>query len=173
VRAGSCSETAPPPASGPYSVEAVNEGALAAAQDVARDLLGPDLDATLAGSSEASRCQSSVLAAARRCQNARFDQFRSCRSRQGSGTLADDPRRCFPEGLEAPGACGAESGPLRSAIEEACSAESLDLRAAFPGCGTDDPDGLAACVAWSLECRQCRALDRLHGYFGQCYTCPD
>ena len=64
--------------------------------------------------------------------------------------------------------CAADSSRLRAAIDRRCWVGGVDLGAAFPGCDSSDPSGLASCLDARAECELCRAVNDADGLSKDC-----
>ncbi|MFI5316326.1 MAG: PQQ-dependent sugar dehydrogenase [Myxococcota bacterium] len=149
-----------------------NAAALAADLDLAHDVLGDSLDAAIAPKAsqrDTAGCQKSVLAALDGCQRTRRAEFLRCKKaglKAESLLQSSDLAACLDTDPKAriAKACDPATGKLAlKAIAKSCTAKSVDLTAAFPGCtglaGPADAPGLASCLAAAGSCRTCQLFN--------------
>jgi cysteine-rich repeat protein len=142
----------------------INDFAIQNENDLIHDVFGADLDvaiATIVENRDRSRCQQAVTRVALKCRNNKLAEFNSCKKKGlrkvtitdaaslRSSCLGTDSR------LRVARACDPVVGRVRRVIHGRCG--GLDLAAAFPGCNTNDPTTLAACIDSYVECRVCLA----------------
>jgi hypothetical protein len=154
-----------PPDFGPLDADTVNEAAVAAELATLSELFGPNLDAALvrqADDKSAAKCQQAVVKAVHKCQSTQIKEFNRCKKtvlKKGGATSSEVLARCLgvdPKGRVAK-KCDPVSGPLTTKVlPRACG--TVDLSAAFPGCGTADPGELASCLDEAIACRVCLGL---------------
>lgn len=166
-----------PPEVGYAGADVGMDASLAAELGLAKDVLGQSLDLapiSPAVSRNAYGCQRSVLAALASCQSARRGEFLRCKKgglRDGSFTTSENLAMCLDDdpALRVSRACDPAGVRLRTrVIEAACVKKGVTLSQAFPGCGTDDPDALAQCLATSSQCRTCELFDAADGLGTDC-----
>jgi glucose/arabinose dehydrogenase len=176
VAASECQDEQP---FGFVGAAAAVSAAVGSERELAHAVFGPDLDAALADASEAKdthRCQRKVQRALETCQKARRAAFLRCKKeglRDGSiGSLAQlaacldaDPKGRIEK------ACDASGGRPARAISRSC--EGVDLGAAFPGCASGTPGGLAACLESAGRCRSCRLFDAVDALGANCELYDD
>src|SRR5262245_45723146 len=169
----------------PYGVTdppTVQAAALEMNLSILHDLFGSDLDAAIvreAIDQEAAKCQRSVGKRAGKCAGAMLKAFNDCKGRGLKDKLApfdgpDDLAACLgadPKNKIAK-LCDLQGGGtvdgIRKALDKKCPAKQVDLAAALPGCGLDDPEQSHACIAAAVQCRVCLALDRADGLARDC-----
>ncbi len=116
------------------------------------------------GDRRAARCQIATTRAAQRCRKTIESEFAHCASaglndRSGTaGTLpgfdsASNLARCFKDTARITQNCG---NSLRRIIDRACKTSSLQVL--IPGCFSEDPDSLQACLQRNGRCAACRGL---------------
>jgi hypothetical protein len=145
-----------------------NDAAMQLEVDVVGDIFGPDLDAALAMMSadkDAARCQSGVVNSVNRCQREMLKAFNHCKKNGLKNAIlhtAADLEGCIgadPRGVVAR-ACDATTGTLATRVlPRKCTSRGVDLSDAFPGCGTDAPEGVSMCVEASVACEVCAAIN--------------
>jgi glucose/arabinose dehydrogenase len=144
-----------PPEVGPFDPVAVNATAASAPRDLLHDVLGPDLDASLADAGSAPglwKCQEAVVRALQSCTAVRLKQFARCAKQALAddrpdteqlleACMDDDPRGVVER------ACDAALGRIASRVlPRTCVKRGADLSDAFPGCASDDPIAVATCL---------------------------
>ncbi|MDX2166279.1 MAG: hypothetical protein SF182_04425 [Deltaproteobacteria bacterium] len=135
------------------SAAAVNAAGAEAAPQLARGLLGRELDAALRGDPGVARCQRDVLDRALRCSARALHRYVRCAATFGDG--AADPTvlvacKPLPDGAN----CDAR---LANAIARSCAGQ--DLAALFPGCAGD----LGACARAHAERSASQAVNAAAG----------
>jgi hypothetical protein len=171
---------------GPTDPNAVNRAAVSAGISLVHGVFGDDLRAAILPSTDrrGSKCQRLVAKAVAKCLEAKLAEFNRCKKRglDGSAILPEanlpfnDPNDialCMghdPRGKIAR-ACDPRVGGIKKAIGARCFASNL--AAAFPGCGTTEPDELAECLDEIVECRVCGALNEADGLFRDCDELDD
>jgi hypothetical protein len=83
-----------------------------------------------------------------------------------AGCLAADPKGKLA-------AQCAASGALASKVLPACTADAVDLAAAFPGCAEADAGAFAACAERAGRCRACVAFDAADALSTDCDSFDD
>lgn len=172
-----------PPDFGPANAEVVIQVALETERTLVRQVFGSDLDATIvteAVDPQTSKCQQRVFEAVMRCERAQLREFNRCKSKglkDGWVGNAGSLERCFV-GLDVPvlrirRSCARETGTIRRRIDTRCVAEGVDLAVAFPGCGSNDPAEVAACLKHRAACRACVALNQADGLAHDCDASDD
>jgi glucose/arabinose dehydrogenase len=171
-----------PPLVGPEDAAAVNATAAQTPGDLLHDAFGPDLDAATASkAAEPARwkCQTDVVRGLERCLAGRLKEFGRC----AKDDLGDDQpdtdallALCMerdPKGRVAK-LCDAAVGKLGAkVIPKSCVAKGADLSDSFPGCASDDPATVAACLERSSACRVCLALDQAGDLDADCDAIDD
>jgi hypothetical protein len=168
-----CSEM--PPDFGPLDADVVNDAAEETERATLPELFGADLDAALvrqADDRSAAKCQQAVVKAVYKCQGAQIEAFNGCKEtalKRGGATSPEVLARCL--GVDADGKvakeCDPLSGPLATKVlPRTCG--GVDLLAAFPGCGTADPGGLASCLDEAVACGVCLGLSEADGLGADC-----
>jgi glucose/arabinose dehydrogenase len=158
---------------------AAASAAVGSERELAHAVFGPDLDAALAGASDAKethRCQRKVQRALETCQKARRAAFLRCKKeglRDGSIASLAELAACLdadPRGrIER--ACDADEGRLARAVSRGC--EGVALGAAFPGCASDAPGELGTCLERASRCRSCRLFDAVDALGANCERYDD
>ncbi|HVH05245.1 MAG TPA: hypothetical protein VNE71_04510 [Myxococcota bacterium] len=152
----------------PYGVtDAAVVGATggAAAADLARDLLGADLDLAVlleSAGKDAARCQQLAAREASACAAARLREFGRCVRaglKDGSAPFdgAADLAGCFGADPKGAVAKRCEQTPA-SRLAKRCTAKGVDLAQALPACNAADAAGAVACLDRAAACRACRAV---------------
>jgi hypothetical protein len=173
-----CAET--PPDFGPLDADTINGAAVAAEGATLSELFGPDLDAALVRQEDdksAAKCQQAVVKAVHKCQSTQIKEFNRCKKtvlRKGGVTSADGLARClaFDPKNRIAKKCDPVLGPLiTKVLPRTCG--TVDLSAAFPGCGTADPGELASCVDEAVACQVCIGLNEADGLDEDCDLLDD
>ncbi|MFQ5515380.1 MAG: DUF4215 domain-containing protein, partial [Myxococcota bacterium] len=156
------------------TVNAAGERAI----DIAHDIFGPDLDTALhrqSSNSDGALCQRQVARAAKKCLDVRLKEYNRCKQaglRDGKITGRADLEACIVRmSSRMVKACAIGTGAIQEAIDRRCVKRSVDLEQAFPGCATSDPLALHDCVANSVECHTCEALNVADGLTKLCDGC--
>jgi glucose/arabinose dehydrogenase len=158
----------PPPDVGYAGAAPGNDAAVASPLDFAHDVFGADLDAAVvprATDRFAAACQLVVANVLDLCQRTRRAEFLRCKSlglRKDSLLAPADLAQCldFDPNRRVARACSAtESVRTATTISRFCTARSVDLSTAFPGCGDSDPAVLAECLDQAGRCRNCQLFD--------------
>ena len=153
-------------------------------------LMGTDLDAAIVDcddDKDGCKCQAGVVKQMYKCQSAKLKSFNACKKDQLKGKSGP----AVTSAQELQDACmGTGTGDIDDAkgkIAKDCGAKLTSTIGKctdpdhFPGCGSVDATGLAACVDRIVECEVCRALDVLDGLTRDCdvfddnlanFTCP-
>ncbi len=158
----------------------VNRAALSKEIQLIRNIFGPNLDTALFSqdtNKAAAKCQQLVTKATKKCQDAKLKEFNKCK-RNGlkdkdnpfddvsdlEACMGDDPKGTiakfcdFDDGKKVDG--------IRKMLDKKC--RDVSLSAAFPGCGTDDPNLTHRCLETFVECRVCTALNEADGLARDC-----
>ena len=151
---------------GPADPNAINQVAMQKELSLLHRIFGSDLDSAIIPKETnpvAGHCQVDVSKAVHKCRGGKLKEFNRCkRARLKNGTCAFGLVTCMgqdPKGRSSR-ACDPASGKIRTTIDKKCTGSGVsDLSAAFPGCGTDDPGQLAACLDVFIECSVCRGLN--------------
>jgi hypothetical protein len=152
----------------------------ALAADLARDLLGADLDLGVlleSAGKDAARCQQLAAREANACAAARLREYGRCvkaglKSAAAPFDDAADLAACF--GADPKGAVAKRCGTTAAArLTKRCTAKGVDLAQALPACGATDAAGAAACTDRAAACRACRAVEEAGGLAIDCDAADD
>ncbi len=171
----------PSPLFGATDASTVNSVAVQKELDLIHDIFGPNLDTAILPASGATRdtskCQQAVARAVKKCQDAKLKEFNKCKklglkseTTTGSlglqGCMGQDPKGKIAK------ACDPTTGKIKRSIDKKCG--GVDFPGAFPevvaipGCGTNDPAILAACLDQIVECQVCLALNQADNLAQDC-----
>jgi len=168
----------PLPGFGFTGARIANSAAVLENLNLLHDLFGTDLTAAVARDRTAARCQREVWKAVIGCDRARLRDFTLCkRDGLADGSIADGSAlgRCLErESKPIRAACDPVAGGVRKAIARQCGAPGVaSLAITLPGCATDDPAALSACLGTHARCRACRAVRLADALARDCDTYDD
>lgn len=167
---------------GPEDAAAVNAAAAQTPRDLLHDALGLDLDAATADAATEPvrwQCQRAVVRALEQCMRERLGEFARCARADFSDDQPDtdaslefcmerDPKRRVAR------KCDATLGPIgKKLLPKRCVARGADLSEAFPGCASDDPATVAACLERRSVCRVCLGLNQAGDLAADCDEVDD
>jgi hypothetical protein len=165
-----CGAVVPP--FGATDADTANAAGMARTIDLLYRILGGDIDQavrTRSGDPDDYTCQQKVIGQVLKCQEFRYQEFNRCQQvgmRTGAVSGSAELAGCIGADLAGRVAefCDPVTGRLREqVIETRCVAQHADLRAAFPGCATDDPGALAACLHGAGRCYSCLMAEAADG----------
>ena len=169
-----------PPAFGPPSITAPPGHAVSSALAVLADLLGTDVDGALLLDPAGARCQSSVYAAAQRCQDTRMKEFAKCKSvglRRGTITDAATLESvCLGADQEQPDPKGKIRIACQAKVLNAtfgCAQAGVSLTTAFPPCGAATDADLMTCLDARMRCHACELANAVDGLAKDCDLADD
>lgn len=171
---------ATPPDVGPDDAATLDAASAGLPADALHDAFGADLDAAVADSRAESatwKCQKDVSAALEQCLAERLKAFGRC----ARDELADDEpdteaalELCMerdPKG-RVTRRCDAGRSRIGKLLPK-CQGRGVDLSDAFPGCASDDPAIVGACLEAASACRTCLALNDGGGLAADCDDLDD
>ena len=155
-----------PPDFGAADATTVSDAAAAAPVEITTDVYGANPDpalATLAGDKVTVKCQRAVSKALGKCLITQVKEFARCAKfglKKGTILEAEDLDGCLgddPKGKIAKFCDGTVGKLAVKTLPKLCVAKGVDLSEAFPGCASDDPADVAACLDQITACRTCQA----------------
>ncbi len=145
----------------------ISAAAFAKEDAILHGVFGSDVDAALLADKNGNKCQLALAKTAKKCQATKLKEFNKCKKVALKDGAADGDAlqdACLGIGAVAQ---PDEKGKIAKAcidkidtdIDKKCVGKGVDLSDAAPGCGTDDPATLGACIDHLVECRVCTYLN--------------
>jgi pimeloyl-ACP methyl ester carboxylesterase len=162
---------------GPSDPNTVNQAAVDKELDLIDQIFGSDLEAVIIKQDDpntpnakaTSKCQIDITKAATKCQDAKLKAFNKCKKaglKEETITSASGLEGCMDFGGDSKVVKFCDE-KLGDKIAKKCGG-SIDLELAFPGCDSDDPNGLKTCIDVFVECGVCRGLNAADGLNQDC-----
>ena len=162
------------PSFGPSGSTVVVAAAEQGNADLYHDMFGPDLDVSaIPNGTDDSRCQLGVAKKVTKCRDIHLKVFNKCKKKGLKDESIDTTtalQACVDDDASGKiaNACDAVTGKVAGSVDSRCTAKAVDLLVAFPGCESDDPAIVNACLQSSARCRVCQTLNAADGLDRDC-----